>query len=127
MYKRQLQGNARTNWIWIPILGIVYFFLYYIVFSAIIRWRDLKTPGREDSGESRLYTRADYNEAKNENTGKENGKNSKNGENVDTISPAIVEGLGGKANISDVDCCATRLRCSVKDGKMCIRDRFRPL
>lgn len=59
-----LQGNAKTNWIWIPIVGIVYFFLYYIVFSAIIRWRDLKTPGREDSGESRLYTRADYNEAK---------------------------------------------------------------
>ena len=39
-----LQGNAKTNWIWIPIVGIVYFFLYYIVFSAIIRWRDLKTP-----------------------------------------------------------------------------------
>ena len=113
-----LQGNAKTNWIWIPIVGIVYFFLYYIVFSAIIRWRDLKTPGREDSGESRLYTRADYNEAKNENAVKENGKNSKNGENADTISPAIVEGLGGKANISDVDCCATRLRCSVKDGSL---------
>ena len=107
-----LQGNAKTNWIWIPIVGVVYFFLYYIVFSAIIRWKDLKTPGREEGGESKLYTRADYNEAKNNGSGAEVRKTE------DTISPAIVEGLGGKANIADVDCCATRLRCSVKDGSL---------
>lgn len=109
-----LQGNAKTNWIWIPIVGAAYFFLYYIVFSAVIRWRDLKTPGREESGESRLYTRADYNEAKNGD--KKDKKETE--ENIDTVSPAIVEGLGGIANISDVDCCATRLRCSVKDGSL---------
>lgn len=107
-----LQGSAKTNWIWIPIVGVVYFFLYYIVFSAIIRWKDLKTPGREEGGESKLYTRADYNEAKNNGSGAEVRKTE------DTISPAIVEGLGGKANIADVDCCATRLRCSVKDGSL---------
>lgn len=28
----------------------------------------------------------------------------------------ITEGLGGKSNISDVDCCATRLRITVKDA-----------
>ena len=118
-----LQGNAKTNWIWIVIVGIAYFFLYYIVFSAVIRWRDLKTPGREDSGESRLYTRADYNEAKNSEAGNASKGGSKGSSkagdrDTDTISPAIVEGLGGLENISDVDCCATRLRCSVKDGSL---------
>lgn len=116
-----LQGNAKTNWIWIPIVGIVYFFLYYLVFSAVIRWRDLKTPGREEGGDARLYTRADYNEAKNGGTSRLEGETGQ----ADTISPAIVEGLGGLANISDVDCCATRLRCSVKDGSLVNDDLLR--
>ena len=29
------------------------------------------------------------------------------------MSAAICRGLGGKDNISDIDCCATRLRCTV--------------
>lgn len=102
-----LQGNAKTHWIWIVIVGIFYFFIYYLLFSLIIKARDLKTPGREEiTEETKLYTRADYNESKNEN-GQQSG---------DSISPMIVEGLGGMANITDVDCCATRLRCTVKDG-----------
>ncbi len=101
-----LQGNAKTNWIWIVIVGVFYFFIYYIIFSVIIKARDLKTPGREDSEETKLYTRSDYNESK-----KGSSKQTDNG-----ISQLIVEGLGGMNNISDVDCCATRLRCTVKDG-----------
>lgn len=101
-----LQGNAKTNWIWIVIVGIAYFFIYYIVFSLLIRKRGLKTPGREDTGEeTKLYTRADYNK-----------KTSPDEKTEDEISPIIVEGLGGMENIVDVDCCATRLRCTVKDG-----------
>lgn len=96
-----LQGNAKTNWIWIVIVGVFYFFIYYGVFSFMIRTRDLKTPGREDGEETKLYTRADYNESKNK---------------TDSVSALIIDGLGGMANISDVDCCATRLRCTVKDG-----------
>ena len=128
-----LQGNAKTNWIWIVFVGAAYFFLYYAVFSAVIRLRDLKTPGREDGGESKLYTRADYNEAKtarpaagvlSASTMEVSGKD-KTAENADTVSPAIVDGLGGMDNITDVDCCATRLRCSVKDGSLIDDDVLR--
>jgi PTS system D-glucosamine-specific IIC component len=71
----------------------------------------LKTPGREaDNEETKLYTRADYNNKK-----KSAAKNN-NGNDGDELSAAITQGLGGKANISDVDCCATRLRISVIDG-----------
>ncbi len=49
----------------------------------------------------------------------------KTAENSDTVSPAIVDGLGGMDNITDVDCCATRLRCSVKDGSLIDDDVLR--
>ncbi|MDD5945008.1 MAG: glucose PTS transporter subunit IIA [Clostridia bacterium] len=106
-----MQGNAKTNWIWIVIVGVVYFFLYYIVFSAVIKARDLKTPGREaDTEETKLYTRSDYNEAKS------SAPTARRRNDKDSVSQMIVEGLGGMDNISDVDCCATRLRCSVIDS-----------
>jgi PTS system D-glucosamine-specific IIC component len=97
-----LQGNAKTSWIWVPIVGIGYFMVYYGLFTFLIKKFDLKTPGREDSDEVKLYRRSDV-EAK---------KNAKNGD-VDELSAMICRGLGGKKNISDVDCCVTRLRCTV--------------
>lgn len=106
-----LQGNAKSNWVWVVIVGIFYFFIYYFIFSFIIRKRNLKTPGREEiSEETKLYTRAEYNE-----------QNKDKAENSDissssSISAMICEGLGGIENISDVDCCATRLRCSVNNS-----------
>lgn len=106
-----LQGNAKTNWIYIILVGLVYFVVYYFLFSFIIKKFDLKTPGREDGDEEvKLYTRADVN-AKKEGTAKEGAGN-------DEVSPLIVKGLGGKANISDVDCCATRLRMTVYDAAL---------
>ena len=100
-----IQGNSKTHWVWIVIVGIVYFFVYYFVFSFLIKKMDLKTPGREpDSEEPKLYRRADVEAAK-------SSKNSEYGE-----SPLIVAGLGGKKNISDVDCCITRLRITVFDA-----------
>ncbi len=98
-----LQGNAKTNWIWIVIVGLVYAVLYYFVFYFLITKLNLKTPGREaDDEETKLYTRKDVNEAK---------SLSKN--NNDRVSALILKGLGGKDNISDIDCCATRLRITV--------------
>ena len=47
-----LQGNEKTNWIWIVIVGIGYFVVYYFVFSFMIRKFDYKTPGRDDSGQA---------------------------------------------------------------------------
>lgn len=106
-----LPGNEKTNWIWIIIVGLVYFVVYYLLFSVLISKLNLKTPGREaDNEETKLYTRADVNAAKNT---KNNG-----GSSVDTLSALIVRGLGGKKNISDVDCCATRLRITVYEPKL---------
>ena len=105
-----LQGNAKTNWIWIVIVGLVYAVVYYLVFSFLIRKFNFKTPGREDDDEeTKLYTRADYDE-KNSRVKSDARVNSK-----DAASALILKGLGGKANISDIDCCATRLRVTVKD------------
>ncbi|MGN0325564.1 MAG: glucose PTS transporter subunit IIA [Lachnospiraceae bacterium] len=100
-----LQGNAKTNWLWIVVVGIGYFIIYYFLFSFLIKKLDLKTPGRDDSDEVKLYTRADV-DAKKEHAHTE-------ADSKDQISAGILKGLGGKKNISDVDCCATRLRCTV--------------
>ena len=108
-----LQGNAKTNWIFIVIVGIVYFFLYYATFSLMIRKMDLKTPGREDDDEeTKLFTRSDF-KAKT-GVGPDAAGKASSG---DAVSAMILKGLGGKANLSDVDCCATRLRVTVIDEK----------
>lgn len=106
-----MQGNRKTSWIWIVVVGVVYFIVYYFLFTLLIKKMDLKTPGRDDSDEVKLYNRSDV-EAK---KGKNNLQNDKsaNEEVTDKISQMICNGLGGKKNISDVDCCATRLRCTV--------------
>lgn len=101
-----LQGNEKTSWLRIIPAGIIYFFLYYFIFSFLIKKFDLKTPGREDDDvETKLYTKADVNARKAAEKGGDGEK--------DELSEAIANGLGGKKNITSVDCCATRLRCSV--------------
>ena len=107
-----MQGNAKTNWIWIVIVGVVYFIVYYLLFSFLINKLDLKTPGRDDSDEVKLYRRS-YVEAKKKGEAKADNVNSS-----DELSEMICKGLGGKKNISDVDCCATRLRCTVYKAEL---------
>jgi len=125
-----LQGNEKTNWIMVPIVGIFYFIVYFLLFRWMIRRFDFKTPGREDDGETKLYTRRDY-------EGKRRGEvhpapagagaagatvamaaqSEIAADNaVRTVSELILEGLGGRENIESLDCCATRLRVSVKNG-----------
>lgn len=102
-----LQGNAKTNWIWIVIVGLAYAVVYYYLFYFMITKLNLKTPGREaDDEETKLYTRKDMD-------AKKNGTVSN-----DMVSAMILKGLGGKANISDIDCCATRLRVTVKNPEL---------
>ncbi len=104
-----LQGNKKTGWLWIVVVGLAYFIIYYFLFSFLIRKNDYKTPGREEgNGEVKLYTRKDV-DAKKE----------------DSLSKEICIGLGGKANISDIDCCATRLRCTVYDAALVDDARLR--
>lgn len=110
-----MQGNVKTHWVWVIVVGAVYFVLYYIIFRFMISKFNYKTPGRDDAEEVKLYTRADV-----------NARNAASGSNApagdDPVSALIVEGLGGAANLSDVDCCATRLRCTVKDAALVKQD-----
>lgn len=102
-----LQGNPKTHWINIVWVGLIYFAVYYFLFTFLIKKFDFKTPGREDEdGEVKLYTRADVN-AK---------KDAKSNDGDNQVSALILRGLGGQANLSDLDCCATRLRVTVKDS-----------
>lgn len=96
-----LQGNDKTNWINVIWVGLIYFAIYYFLFRTLIRKFNFVTPGREDDeAETKLYTRKDVNAAK------------------EDKSALICEGLGGKENLANVDCCATRLRVTVKDSSL---------
>ncbi|MBO5452428.1 MAG: PTS transporter subunit EIIC [Clostridia bacterium] len=98
-----LQGNAKTNWIWIVVVGIIYFFVYYLLFKFMIKKFNYRTPGRfADEEETKLYTRKDLQKGKND----------------FAQSKLILEGLGGKNNIADIDCCATRLRVTLKNPEL---------
>ena len=125
-----LQGNDKTNWVMVIPVGIAYFIIYFLLFRFLIRWRNYATPGREEGSETKLYTRADYNEKKKGNKpesaadGTTAARAESHGMDVDTktdqhhTSRLIVEGLGGKDNITSLDCCATRLRVSVKNSAL---------
>lgn len=115
-----LQGNAKTHWIWIVVVGLIYAVVYYFVFYFMITKMNLKTPGREpDDVEPKLYRRSDVNEAK---AAKAKGIDKRAS---DVVSAMILKGLGGKENLSDVDCCATRLRVTVNDASKVMDDMLK--
>lgn len=108
-----LQGNAKTNWLMIPLVGAIYFVVYFFLFRLLILRRGYATPGREEGEEDvKLYTRADYNKK----------KNAQKSGNAHAVSQTILEGLGGVGNIITLDCCATRLRVTVKDEALVSED-----
>ncbi|MCM3588229.1 maltose/glucose-specific PTS transporter subunit IIC [Mesobacillus maritimus] len=91
-----LQGVDKTNWPLVLLVGIPWFFLYYFTFKFLIRKKNFKVLGREDKSET-----------------------------VDAVqvsatdrAKTIVAGLGGSDNIEIVDCCATRLRVTIKDENL---------
>ena len=107
-----LQGEAKTSWMYVIPVGIIYFFLYYFIFRWMITHFGFKTPGREDDDEeTKLYTKADY-------KAREGAGGASGDAGFDAKSAAIARGLGSKRNITSVDCCATRLRCSVADSSL---------
>ena len=102
-----LQGADKTNWIYIPLVGIPWFFLYYFSFKYLILKFNFKTLGREDD----------------EDVPEASGTGAVVGSADAKRSGLIIEGLGGRANIVELDCCATRLRVTVKDGSL-VRERL---
>ncbi len=97
-----LPGNEATNWIMVPLVGIVYFFLYYFIFKFAIIKFDLKTPGRED--EDTESAAKDYTDSE--------------------LAEHIIDALGGIANIDEVDACITRLRITVLNGDLVQPNEF---
>ncbi len=111
-----LQGNEKTNWLMVPLVGVFYFVVYFFLFRFLILRRNYATPGREAEGEeTKLYRRADYEKKKAE---------ARSTEEVDR-SALILDGLGGKDNVASLDCCATRLRVTVKDPALVDEGRLR--
>lgn len=107
-----LQGPAKTNWLRILPIFVIYGLLYYFVFSFCIRKFNLATPGREENaGEIKLYTKADFNK-----------KESAGSKKEDPLSAMILKGLGGLENVVDIDCCATRLRLTLNDSSLLKED-----
>lgn len=102
-----LQGQGKTNWLMILPVFALYAALYYFLFKFVIEKWNLKTPGREDNAaDIKLYTKEDFQKKK------------KKGDHVeDSVSAAILKGLGGLKNVEDVECCATRLRLTLNDSE----------
>lgn len=81
------------------LLGIIFFILYYVIFTTLIRVFNLKTPGREDDEEGTEKVR-------------------KTKLNHNALATALIPLLGGLENIEEIDCCTTRLRLTVKDSSV---------
>lgn len=95
-------GIDRTGWPLVLVIGLAQAVLYYFAFKFLIEKFNLKTPGRENSNEDvKLYSKKDYQNKKNENTGKD-----------------IIDYLGGINNVIKVENCYTRLRVTVKDSHL---------
>ncbi|MCL2248538.1 MAG: N-acetylglucosamine-specific PTS transporter subunit IIBC [Oscillospiraceae bacterium] len=85
------------NWWMLLLLGVAYFFVYFFVFTGLIKVFDLKTPGREEDTEEAdadaVLETGDYG----------------------AVAKTVIEGLGGKSNVVSHEYCATRIRAEVKD------------
>ena len=94
IFSASLPAAAKT-WLILP-LGIAAFVVFYFVFLFAIKKFDLKTPGREDDQEAET-------------------KIELAGDDYSAMAQIILEGLGGKDNVTSIDHCITRLRLEVKD------------
>ncbi|HEK9996770.1 PTS transporter subunit EIIC [Streptococcus equi] len=96
------QGNDHTNWLLVIPVGIVWFMVYYFVFKFFVSKFQVAVPGMVAQVEA---------EGQAETT-------SAQGSSLREVSLAIIEALGGQANIEDVTACATRLRVSLSDSSL---------
>ena len=88
---------AQNTWMIIP-LGIAAFIVFYVVFRFAIVKFDLKTPGREDDDDTDAEMKAVL-----------------ANDNFTDVARIILEGVGGKENVTSIDNCITRLRLEIKD------------
>ncbi|MGR6981042.1 PTS transporter subunit EIIC [Testudinibacter sp. P27/CKL/0425] len=94
-----LQGDAKTNWIRVVLVGLPWAALYYFTFRFLITKFNVMTPGRDDDSQNDEQSAVASNSSLHENAVK------------------IITALGEKENIEHVDACITRLRVALKDNK----------
>ena len=95
-----LQGNDKTNWLLQIPFGLIWAALYYFSFSFLIKKFNIMTPGRSDEEIEEKDFKKDSNS------------------DLHEEAAIILEALGGKENIIDVDACITRLRVNLNDSKL---------
>ena len=76
-------------------IGLIVAVIYYIVFRIVIVKFNLKTPGREDDDDETKVVLAN--------------------DNFTEVARIVLEGIGGKENVTSIDNCITRLRLEIKD------------
>lgn len=99
MYK--LPAASQNVWM-LLVMGVVAFVIYFVLFSAVIRMLNLKTPGREDASDLIVTDEA----------------NSNTEEGLAQLSRQYISAIGGADNLNVIDACITRLRLSVKDAAL---------
>lgn len=97
------------------VLGLVYFVLYYVIFRAVIKLQDIKTPGRESDEDIAKLIAQENAEMGNQTADVSHGSNVVTSK-YDNLAKSIIQGVGGKDNIETVTNCATRLRFELKDN-----------
>lgn len=102
-----LMSSHWKQYLLLLVIGLVYTFIWFVVFRFLIVKFDFKTPGREDTDETKFYSKAEF-------RAKQAGGDVKMDDKT-ILAAMILEGLGGADNITDVTNCATRLRTNVKD------------
>lgn len=107
-----VQGQEKTNWLLVIPVGIIWFLIYYVSFRFFITRFRLKTPGRTDDEDAAA---GDESQETADRSGVNAAATGAKGTPYDT-SLQIIEALGGKGNLEDVDACITRLRVSVEDA-----------
>ena len=120
-------AGVPTKWLTVLLVGIVYFIVYYFVFYFMITKLNLKTPGRdENEGETKLYTKADFQKSKGVATEAAAPQTAGKGE-ISEKAPLVLSALGGEENIVSVDACITRLRVEVKNKANVNKDELKNL
>lgn len=112
-------------------VGLVFSVIYFFIFRfAILKW-NIKTPGREDTGEAKMFKKADYREKRAKEKNKQShDQGSSDNDPIADLDPNaqkaihFLEGLGGGNNITNINNCATRLRVSVADESLVAEDGF---
>ena len=96
-----LSYGKATKPLLLILIGLIFAAIYYVVFVFMIKKLNLKTPGREDDDEDISVVKSSGGDKSSD---------------LDMKAVAVLEAIGGKENIENIDACVTRLRLTLKDG-----------